>query len=136
MNQTGGARMINQTLIAMQRRTVRMKKHLLISILFFAGGLACGYMIHLAMIGSTTQTNSTDPSGKSVVNAEQPAPKQGPPSPELVLDHILPNSSVFWVLADFKQMRDHKDSFQEIWKEEAVKSIGNEFLSSLPSGAT
>ncbi|MBZ0254883.1 hypothetical protein K8I31_02405, partial [bacterium] len=49
---------------------------------------------------------------------------------------ILPNSSVFWVLADFKQMRDHKKSFQDLWKEDAVQSVGNEFLSSLPSGAT
>ncbi|MDP8245544.1 MAG: hypothetical protein P9L94_15775 [Candidatus Hinthialibacter antarcticus] len=109
-----------------------MKKHILISLLFFVGGLACGYLIHL----TAAPSSPPGPAVAAGTNAEQQAPTSEAPAPEVVLERILPNTSVFWVLADFKRIGEHKDAFTSLWNDDAVQTIGNEFLSALPSGAT
>lgn len=113
-----------------------MKKHIWNSLLFFVGGLACGYMIHQIAGGAFMPASGPNAAINATGNPEQAQPKPEAPAPELVLERILPNASVFWLWADFKRMGEHKDAFEPLWKDEAVQSVANEFLAALPSGAT
>ncbi len=110
-----------------------MKKHILISFLFFAGGLACGYLIQQMSGGPRSAALSPGPE-QEITAAEQPTP-QAPPS-GVVLERVLPNASIAWLWADFKRIGEHKDAFSPLWKDDAVKEVADEFVAALPAGAT
>lgn len=111
-----------------------MKNNYRIALIFILG-LLCGSLFNWFFRGGPVTNAPLAPAA----GVEASSPETGgpePPAGTILSERFLPNTAPYWVLADLKRWRQHTEGFSDLFEQETVATVWNQFTASLPQGAT
>ncbi|MFB3788169.1 MAG: hypothetical protein ACE15F_17550 [bacterium] len=105
-------------------------------VLVFLLGLVCGTVFNWLFRPGPDISPAVTPSTAEQSTSSPEEEGTEPPISPILSERFLPNTAPYWLLADLKGWRQHSKGLTDLFQQETVSKVWNQFAASLPRGAT